>query len=441
MELNAIWERVCALLKSEINSITYDSLIAGNLYPAAMEDNTLYLRIGMEQLKPAIVGRYLTVIQECAGRVCQHPVNVEILTREEQEERERKKSAAKPRHNDVVSLNERYTFDTFVVGASNRFAHAASVAVAEAPGAVYNPLFIYGGSGLGKTHLMHAIGHYCQEQHPEMNLMYITSEAFTNELISAIQQGRNTEFRARFRTVDILMVDDIQFIAGRDSTQVEFFNTFNELHNAGKQIILTSDKPPQEIAKLEERLRSRFAWGLICDIQRPDLDTRIAILRAKARQEHIDVPDEVLSMIAEAVDSNIRELEGKLIRLKAYAGLVNQPITPALCREALRDVFENQRRRAVTPEVVTDRVCTFFSLGREDLIGQSRRREVAQPRQIAMYLTRELTTLSLPQIGLFFGNRDHTTVMHACTQIAKGVKENAELMRQVDDLRQMCREG
>ena len=235
------------------------------------------------------------------------------------------------------------------------------------------------------------------------------------------------------------MVDDIQFIAGRDSTQEEFFHTFNALHNDGKQIVLTSDRPPQEIARLEERRRSRFAWGLICDVQRPDLDTRIAILRSKARRESMNVPDEVLELIAVHVDSNIRELEGKLIRLKAYAGMMNQPYTESLCREALRDVFENPHSHVITPELILRVVAQFYSLGEEDLTGASRRRDVALPRQIAMYLTRELTTLSLPQIGSFFGNRDHSTVLHACTQIAQGSKTNSTLLSQINDLRQLIR--
>ncbi len=439
MELRELWERTCSELKKEINGIAYDSLIDNNLDAAAMEGDTLVLSIAMEQLKPALTARYLTTIEECATAVCGRAVKVEVCTKSELAQRAGKgRDAAAGR--DIMALNERYTFDSFVVGSGNRFAHAAAVAVAEAPGKVYNPLFIYGGAGLGKTHLMHAIGHYVQEQYPELRLMYITSEAFTNELISAIQQGRNMEFRNRFRTVDILMVDDIQFIAGRDSTMTEFFNTFNDLHNAGKQIILTSDKPPQEIARLEERLRSRFAWGLICDVQRPDLDTRIAILREKARRESMDVPDTVLELIAVNVDSNIRELEGKLIRLKAYASMMNQPYSEELCRDALRDVFENKRRRAVTPEVILSTVSRFYDLRDEDLTGSSRRREVALPRQIAMYLTREMTSMSLPQIGGFFG-KDHTTVMYACTQIAAMVKVNPSLLSQLNDIRQMVREG
>ena len=435
MDMNQLWESTCSLLKNRVSTVAYNYLIAGNLFPVEVTEDRLILSIAMEQLKPSVV-TYAETIRECVQAATGRNLKVEIRTKAELAQAETPAPAAE---DSSVALNDRYTFDSFVVGGGNRFAHAAAIAVADAPGKVYNPLFIYGGSGLGKTHLMHAIGHYVHEQHPQLRLMYITSEAFTNELISAIQQGSNNEFRARFRTVDILMVDDIQFIAGRDSTQEEFFNTFNDLHNAGKQIVLTSDRPPQEIARLEERRRSRFAWGLICDVQRPDLDTRIAILRSKARRESMNVPDEVLELIAVHVDSNIRELEGKLIRLKAYAGMMNQPYTESLCREALRDVFENPHSHVITPELILRVVAQFYSLGEEDLTGASRRRDVALPRQIAMYLTRELTTLSLPQIGSFFGNRDHSTVLHACTQIAQGSKTNSTLLSQINDLRQLIR--
>ena len=265
----------------------------------------------------------------------------------------------------------------------------------------------------------------------------MTSETFINELISAIQQGRNTQFRNRFRNVDILMVDDIQFIAGKDSTQEEFFHTFNELFEHGKQIILTSDKPPQDIAKLEERLRSRFAWGLIADIQRPDVETRTAILRAKAISEGVKVPDEVLGLIADHVNSNIRELEGSFNKLVAYSMLVSEPITMDLARVALRDIINGEKRRQITAGMIMQTVCEYFSVTMEDLTSATRKREITVPRQIAMYLTRDLTAMSLPQIGTAFGNRDHTTVLHACSVVSKGIQDSVELAAQVSDLRQM----
>ncbi len=436
MDANEIWERAGLILKEKVSPLSYDYLFKDNLFPESLENDTLILRTSMDALKTAVNG-HLGEITDAVRQVCGKTLKVEILTRGELEHRREHRGGT----DTGISLIDRYTFDTFVVGASNRFAHAASIAVAESPGLVYNPLFIYGGSGLGKTHLMHAIGHHIHERFPEKKLLYITSEAFTNELISSIQQGRNLEFRAKMRNVDILMVDDIQSIAGRDSTQMEFFNTFNDLYGEKKQIILTSDRPPKEIARLEERLRSRFSWGLTCDIQRPDLETRIAILRAIARREMMNVPDDVLEIIAVNVDNNIRELEEKMNRLKAYAVMMNKPYTQDLCREALREVFDQRHQKAITPELILRTVCGFFNLGEGDLLGSSRRREVAVPRQIAMYLTRDMTAMSLPQIGAFYGNRDHTTVLHACGQVTGVMRENESFASQVDDLRRLVMEN
>ena len=337
-------------------------------------------------------------------------------------------------------LNPKYTFDTFVIGNSNRFAHAASLAVAESPADAYNPLFLYGGVGLGKTHLMHAIGHYMLHENPSIKLVYITSENFTNELIKAIQNNRNTEFRERFRNVDVLMVDDIQFIAGRDSTQEEFFHTFNQLHASGKQIIISSDKPPRDIPTLEERLRSRFEWGLIADIQKPDYETRIAILRKKAQVEHIDVSDDIIAFIAEKIESNIRELEGSLTRIIAYASLSGKPLTMAVAEEALRNILSIKDPKRITPDVITQAVSDFYGLSPADIKSSKRNREIALPRQIAMYLTRDMTDLSLPRIGDAFGGRDHTTVMHACDKIGQMLSSDAELKNAIVELRKTIRE-
>ena len=433
MDSKELWEKACELMKQEMNQITYSTFIENNLTPVRVQDDTLILRIAMEQMKTMVVNRYTQLINSSLGKVAGKRMVCDIRTEQELALLPEEEKSSKG----VVQLNPRLTFDTFVVGSGNRFAHAAAVAVAENPAEAYNPLFIYGGVGLGKTHLMHAIGHYVQQQYPEKRLLYITSETFINELIAAIQQGRNVEFRQRFRSVDILMVDDIQFIGGKDSTQEEFFHTFNDLYNAGKQIILTSDKPPQEIARLEERLRSRFAWGLIADIQRPDVETRTAILRAKAVSEGVSVPDEVLSLIAEHVNSNIRELEGSFNKLVAYSGLVREPITMELARVALKETLHGDKRRAITAGIIMQTVCEYFSVSMDDLTSATRRREITVPRQIAMYLTRDLTDMSLPQIGTAFGNRDHTTVLHACSVIGKGVEESGEMAAQVNDLRQM----
>ena len=442
MDMKQLWDSTCELLKSEINPVSYNTWIETNLTPVKLENDVLTLRIGIDAMKTMVNNRYAPLISNCLTQVAGHKMSVTILTRSELENDEVRAQAAASSGLAVgsVQLNPKYTFDTFVVGSNNRFAHAASLAVAESPADAYNPLFIHGGVGLGKTHLMHAIGHYVQQQYPEKRLLYITSENFTNELISAIQQNRNTEFRNRFRNVDILMVDDIQFIAGRDSTQEEFFHTFNALHTAGKQIILTSDKPPQEIARLEERLSSRFAWGLIADIARPDIETRIAILREKARQDHVNVGDDVLEMIAANVDSNIRELEGSLTRLVAYSNLVGQPITVELCQEALRDVFV-KKTRAITVDVVMQTVSDYYGLTVADLISSTRRREITVPRQIAIYLTREMTAMSLPQIGQAFGNRDHSTILHSCNTVAANIKSSSSMASVVNDIKNLIKEG
>ena len=437
MDMIELWERTCELLKSDMNDVSYRTWIEGNLVPVRLENDTLTLRIAMESMKVMVKNRYAPLIANCLLQVCGHRVNVVILTKDEIEDDQKKNSMASSSGSDSLPLNPKYTFDSFVVGSNNRLAHAAALAVAEAPAEAYNPLFIWGGVGLGKTHLMHAIGHYIQQQYPEKRLLYITSETFTNELITAIQQNRSIEFRNRFRNVDVLMVDDIQFIAGREATQEEFFHTFNALHGAKKQIILTSDRPPQEMARLEDRLRSRFSWGLIADIQRPDVDTRVAILREKAHQENINVGDDVLEVIAAQVDSNIRELEGHLTRLAAYAHLVNEPITMNLCREALKELFDKKQRKVVTVDLIMTTVADYYSITVDDLTSQSRRRQVTVPRQIAMYLTRELTGMSLPQIGISFGNRDHSTVVHSCDLVADNLKTSQTMVSQINDLRQM----
>lgn len=331
-------------------------------------------------------------------------------------------------------LNPKYIFSTFVIGNSNRLAHAASLAVSEAPAQVYNPFFIYGGVGLGKTHLMHAIGHRIKENNPNMKVVYISSEKFTNELINSIISGNPESFRQRYRNIDVLLVDDIQFLSKKEHTQEEFFHTFNTLHDANKQIIISSDRPPREIQTLEDRLRSRFEWGLITDIQPPDLETRIAVLRKKAMIENINVPNEVIVYIASRIENNIRELEGALIRVVAYASLNNQPIDIDLATEALKDIFPNGRPKQITTDLIKEIVATYFKLKLDDLSAKKRTRNVAFPRQIAMYLCRELTETSLPKIGEIFGGRDHTTVIHAHDKIHRERNADAKLNNTVKEL-------
>jgi chromosomal replication initiator protein len=333
-----------------------------------------------------------------------------------------------------TSLNPKYTFETFVIGNSNRFAHAASLAVAEVPAKVYNPFFIYGGVGLGKTHLMHAIGHRIRLNHPQTKVLYISSEKFTNELINSIRDGNPESFRQKYRNIDVLLVDDIQFLSKKEHTQEEFFHTFNTLHEANKQIIISSDRAPREIPTLEDRLRSRFEWGLITDIQPPDLETRIAILRKKAMIENLNVPNDVMIYIAGRIDNNIRELEGALIRVMAYSSLTGNPIDMNLATEALKDIFPNGRPKQITMELIQQVVANYFKIKQEELLAKKRTRNVTYPRQIAMYLCRELTETSLPRIGEMFGGRDHTTVIHAHDKISREKNEDAKLSTIIKEL-------
>ncbi|GGI03111.1 chromosomal replication initiator protein DnaA [Egicoccus halophilus] len=333
-----------------------------------------------------------------------------------------------------TQLNPKYSFDDFVIGSSNRFAHAAANAVAEAPAKSYNPLFIYGGAGLGKTHLLHAIGHYVRNLYPRLRVRYITTEQFTNEFINAIRDDRITTFQRTYRQADVLLIDDIQFLEQKERTQEEFFHTFNALHNAEKQIVISSDRPPKQIAHLEDRLRSRFEWGLMTDVQPPDLETRIAILRKKAESDRLGVPPEVLELIASKVESNIRELEGALIRVSAFASLQRSSADSAMAEMVLKDLFPDDRDQDVSVQLIMDEVADYFSLTVEDLCSPSRSRQLVTARQIAMYLTRELTDLSLPRIGKAFGGRDHTTVMHAKSKIAGLMQERRAIYDQVQEL-------
>lgn len=338
-------------------------------------------------------------------------------------------------------LNPKYTFDTFVIGSGNRFAHAASLAVAEAPAKAYNPLFIYGGVGLGKTHLMHAIGHYVLEHNPDAKVVYLSSEKFTNEFINSIRDNQTVDFRNKYRSVDILLIDDIQFLAGKEQTQEEFFHTFNTLHEESKQIIISSDRPPKEIPTLEDRLRSRFEWGLITDITPPDLETRIAILRKKAKADGLDIPNDVMTYIANSIDSNIRELEGALIRVVAYSSLINRDMSAELAAEALKDIMPNSKPKVITILDIQNAVGSQFNVKLEDFKTKRRTKDIAYPRQVAMYLSREMTDFSLPKIGEEFGGRDHTTVIHAHEKISKLLKDNQQLQQDVKDIRSALGKG
>jgi len=335
------------------------------------------------------------------------------------------------------NINARYTFANFIVGSANRLAHAASLSVAERPGHAYNPLFLYGGVGLGKTHLMHAIGNQVMAKFPRKRVVYATSEKFTNEFITSIQQGKIDEFRSRYRRIDLLLIDDIQFIADKERTQEEFFHTFNAIHEDGKQIVLSSDRPPKAILTLEERLRSRFEWGLIADLTAPDLETRIAILRAKAEEGAVPISSDVIEFIARKVVSNIRELEGALNRIVAYASMGAMPISIELAQAVLSNVLYNPKKRQITPERIVKAVSEYYGVGLDALKGQKRDKSIVMPRQIAMFLMREETDVSLLRIGAELGNRDHSTVLHACDKITRETAGNDELRREIAAVREL----
>jgi len=408
-------------------------------------EDTAIVEVPNDFIKSVIQKRYLNLIKDILSSVLKKNINLciqinpqgfdsqsvpaDTVTLEDEPE---VKSALK---DFTPSLNQKYTFDTFVVGNSNRFAHAASLAVAQSPAKAYNPFFIYGGVGLGKTHLMHAIGHYILEQNPSCKVMYISSERFTNELINSIRDDKNVEFRNKYRTIDVLLIDDIQFIAGKERTQEEFFHTFNALHDANKQIVISSDRPPKEIPTLEERLRSRFEWGLITDIQPPDFETRIAILQKKAMMENLVVPSDVINFIATKIETNIRELEGALIRIVAYSSLTNSPIDLPLAEHVLKDILADEKPKQVTAQQIVEEVGTYFSIKPEDFKSKKRTKDLAFARQIAMYLCCELTDLSLPKIGDEFGGRDHTTVIHARDKIANDIDNDAQLSALIDNLK------
>jgi chromosomal replication initiator protein len=334
-------------------------------------------------------------------------------------------------------LNPRYTFSTFVVGSNNRLAHAAALSVAERPGHSYNPLFVYGGSGLGKTHLMHAIGHAVIGRHPKKRVAYATSEKFTNEFINSIRAQKGEEFRERYRRIDVLLIDDIQFLTGKEGTQEEFFHTFNAIHEEGKQIVLSSDRPPKAIERLEDRLRSRFEWGLIADISSPDLETRIAILRAKAEAQNVPVPPPVIDFLAQRIVSNIRELEGALTRIVAYATLNAVPVTTQLAQEILQNILYNPRQKTLSPDKIVEAVARYYGVPVGELKGKARDKQVVLPRQIAMYLMREETEAPLLRIGEALGGRDHSTVLHGCEKIEREMAEDDDFRRDVGALREM----
>jgi len=443
-QLTETWGKALASMEKELPRAGFETWLKGTK-PLALHDDTIVIGVQNDFAREWLETKYLSLIKRTLREISGHDMSVRFVQHSSPAAVAESELAATWTNPQPIvttangesigqALNPKYTFDRFVVGNSNRFAHAASLAVAGAPARAYNPLFIYGGVGLGKTHLMQAIGHFIRNQGTGMRVVYISSETFTNELISAIRDRTQHEFRNKYRTIDVLLVDDIQFLAGKEATQEEFFHTFNSLHEANRQIVISSDRPPKEITALEERLRSRFEWGLIADIQPPDLETRVAILRKKAELERLEIPNDVMLFIASKIDTNIRELEGALIRIIAYASLVNREITIDVAAEALKDILPEARPKSLSIELIQQRVAAFYGLRVEDLKAPRRTRALAFPRQIAMYISRELTDASLPKIGEEFGGRDHTTVIHAHEKISADMKVDSSLRSVVQEL-------
>lgn len=433
-----IWSKIAEELHANLNPQSFETWIKP-LKPVEFKDGVLTLEAPNKFFKDWLTEHYHEQILKTAKNSIDANVRLafSIGVAEKRSLADDKFPQNTPKstsHRQDNNLNTKYTFDNFVIGPSNRFAHAAALAVAESPASSYNPLFIYGGVGLGKTHLMQAIGQHLLHKNPNVKNLYISSEKFTNQLISAIQNRTTLNFRANYRNLDVLLIDDIHFIAGKESTQEEFFHTFNTLYDARKQIVISSDRPPKEIPSLEERLVSRFEWGLVTDIQPPDLETRIAILRKKAEKEVVAVPNDVTFFIADKIKSNIRELEGALIRVVAYALLIGKEITVELAKEVLKEAIFNEHEKRITIELIQKKVAEYFDIRFSDMVAKRRTKAIAYPRQIAMYLSRDLTDASLPQIGEAFGGRDHTTVLHAYDKIQEALKVNSNTKNMLNHL-------
>lgn len=431
-EISQLWSEILSNLEKVVAKHSFDNWLKP-LRPVSYADNTVYIAVPNNFSRDWLTQRYAPLFKQAFSEVTGTELAVRFILLNEVPFYVSPQGRTEP-FVPSPGLNSKYTFDNFVVGNSNRFSHAAALAVAEAPSRAYNPLFIYGGVGLGKTHLMHAIGQHIISKGPLSKVTYITTEKFTNELIDALKMNETLKFREKYRNVDVLLIDDIQFLAGKERTQEEFFHTFNTLYESSRQIVISSDRPPKEIPTLEERLRSRFEWGLISDIQPPDLETRVAILRKKAQTENIEVPDETLIYIADKIQSNIRELEGAFVRLVAFAALTDNPVTPEAAATVLKDVFKVSRPQRITVDMIQEAVAKYFNLKPEELKTKKRTRAVAYPRQIAMYLTRELTDMSLPKIGEYFGGRDHTTVLHAYEKITVEIQSDLTLQRVITEI-------
>ncbi len=446
MDAKQVWRAALGELQVALSPANYETWLRQTAL-IDVEDNRFRIAVPNGFAKDWLEQRYRPLISQTLARVVGYSVVVEFVVRAEPEiagtpppgslQTVRVEASRVGGEGGATNVNPRYTFANFIVGSANRLAHAASLSVAERPGHAYNPLFLYGGVGLGKTHLMHAIGNHVVTRFPRKKVVYATSEKFTNEFITSIQQGKIDEFRNRYRRIDLLLIDDIQFIADKERTQEEFFHTFNAIHEDGKQIVLSSDRPPKQITTLEERLRSRFEWGLIADLTAPDLETRIAILRAKAEEGAVPIGSDVIEFIARKVVSNIRELEGALNRVVAFASMNAQPIGIELAQSVLSNVLYNPKKRQVTPERIAKAVADYYGVQLDALKGQKRDKAIVVPRQIAMYLMRAETDVSLLRIGAELGGRDHSTVLHACDKINRESAMNDELRRDIAAVREL----
>ncbi|EJE40205.1 chromosomal replication initiator protein DnaA [Staphylococcus epidermidis] len=449
MSEKEIWDKVLEIAQERISNTSYQTFIKDTQLYSLKNDEAIIL-VSLPFNASWLNQRYSEIMQAIIYDVIGYEVKPHFISEDELasynnvntqevQEPQVQHSSIDDKTWGKEQFNMHNTFDTFVIGPGNRFPHAASLAVAEAPAEAYNPLFIYGGVGLGKTHLMHAIGHHVLSNKPNAKVIYTSSEKFTNEFIKSIRDNETEAFREKYRKIDVLLIDDIQFIQNKEQTQEEFFHTFNELHQNNKQIVISSDRPPKEIAKLEDRLRSRFEWGLIVDITPPDYETRMAILQKKIEEENLDIPPEALNYIANQIQSNIRELEGALTRLLAYSKLQGKPITTELTAKALKDIIQSPKSKKITIQDIQKIVGQYYSVRIEDFSAKKRTKSIAYPRQIAMYLSRELTDFSLPKIGEEFGGRDHTTVIHAHEKIANDIKSDPTFKQEVENLEKEIR--
>ncbi|MEG6572807.1 chromosomal replication initiator protein DnaA [[Clostridium] cellulosi] len=430
-----VWSGVCSYCSKLISNTAMNTWI-NSIEPMELKNDEAILFVRSDFQRQIIMSRYLDYLKDGFKETLGFPVKITILTEEDKPDAVSKpgQPSSKDIEQTYADAEYEYTFDTFIVGSSNKFAHAASLAVASNPAKAYNPLFIYGGSGLGKTHLLHAIQHEIKKNHPEMNIVYIKGEDFTNELVESIRQNNQMQFRNKYRQSSVLLVDDIQFVAGKESTQEEFFHTFNSLYEAHKQIVLTSDRPPKEIQTLEDRLRTRFEWGLLADVQPPDFETRLAIIKRKAELLGIKLPDEVSEFIANRLKNNIRQLEGAVKKIKAYNLLNGLAPSVATAQEAIKDILNDNQPVPVTVQRIIDEVARTYNVSPADIRGKMRSGNISSARQIAMYIVREITQLSTTNIGDEFGHRDHATVVYAIQKVEKDMKSNARLKATIEDI-------